>query len=371
MSENESPALPPPAASPEPMAPQRPAPARRGGIVGWLVLLVLIAAAGYGYWYVRNLQSGHEASAQSERAAMQALREQVEAVQHRVEVTQHDADALRARLDDAAKVNESLRGQVLGLSERARLAEEAIANLADKRLSGHDALLLNEAELLLVVGQERYALLADPAPALAAYQLADAALAQANDAAFSTVRQSIQSEMESLHAAPAANPVALQARIASLREGLTQLPFARENAEPPAVAASRWWQIFGRFVQISRDDDLERGLAQNDPMLARALVDASLRDAQAALLVRDAARFHTALTTARSQFARHFDLQGPAAVQAQGVLDELASADLSAAPPSALGAALKELRNLRATHALRADSPAPAPAPPVPPAGAS
>ncbi len=150
--------------------------ARQSGGWGWILWLVVLAVAGYIFWRVQTVEQGQDRVAQDERTTVQKLRDQADALQREGATSRQDIGALRARLDDATKVNESLRAQVLGLSERARLAEEAIANLADKRLSGHDSLLLNEAELLLVLGGERYRLFHDPAAAVAAYRLADAAL---------------------------------------------------------------------------------------------------------------------------------------------------------------------------------------------------
>jgi uroporphyrin-3 C-methyltransferase len=351
-------ALPAPAAAaaPPPDSPP-PARARNGGAFGWLLLLVAIAAAAYLYWRLQAIEQGHDESAQSEQSQAQHLREQVEVLQRGVDATRHESETLRARLDDAAKVNESLRGQVLGLSERARLAEDAIANLAEKRLSGHDALLLNEAELLLVLGSERYALFNDPAPALAAYRLADAALGEANDAAFSTVRQSITAEMEALSALQTLNIPAAQAQLAQLRESLAQLPATAARGERATpTSSSRWWQVFGELVRVRRDTDTQALLAHNDPLLARALVDTALRDAQAALVARDQVHLRSALTTARARLAADFDTQTTAVSNALAALDDLAKLALATPAPQILGSALKELRNLRATHALRPES---------------
>ncbi|TLY53420.1 MAG: hypothetical protein E6K53_01130 [Gammaproteobacteria bacterium] len=329
---------------------------RRSGTLGWLLALGVVVGAGYFTW---RMQSDSDAAVQSDARALHA---QVDAVARDVAATKHDNDSLRARLDDASKVNESLRGQLLSLTERARLAEEAIANLAEKRLSGHDALLANEAELLLVLGGERYALFHDPASALDAYRLADAALAQANDAAFSTVRQSINAEIEALGALRAADFAQAANTLGQLRERVATLAPAMADAAD-AATSPRWAQIFGQFLRIGRDD--ERTLARNDPALARALLDTSLREAQDALLLRDSARWRDALTRAQSHLAADFDAKNDNAAALRAQLDALAKLQLAPAAPPVLGAALKELRNLRATQAQQPAAPVqakPAPA---------
>jgi uroporphyrin-3 C-methyltransferase len=376
MSENDAAdsfsALPPPrenptAAPPVPMPPRR----RSAGGFGWLLLVLILAAAGYGYWRLQGIEQGHEATVQTEASAAQKLRDEVDVLRHIADASKSEAQTLRSRLDDTAKVNESLRAQVLSLSERARLSEDAIANLAEKRLSGHDALLLNEAELLLVLAQERYALFADPAPALAAYRLADAALAQANDAAFASVRQSVGTEMTALSALESNHPASIQQSLAQARESLAQLPTAqRGDAAEDTDKTSRFSRIFGQFIRIRRDDDAGGRFGRNDPLLARALLDASLRDAQAALLIRDASRWQQALATARTQLAHDFDAASPEVTKLQATLDTLAKTAIAPAAPNVLGAALNELRNLRTTHVQAAPAAEPAkPAAPSPTEG--
>jgi uncharacterized protein HemX len=129
-----------------------------------------------------------------------------------------------------------------------------------------------------------------------------------------------------------------------------------------AEPASRWAQIFGEFVRVSRDDDTRELLSRSDPLLARALVDANLRDAQAALLLRDTERFRGAVGAAREHLVASFDAKDVAVSSALASLDALAKIELAAPAPDILGTALKELRNLRTTQALR-----PEPAPPATP----
>lgn len=338
----------------------------------WILWLLVLAGAGYMFWRVQTVEQGQDRVAQDEQTTLQKLRDQADALQREAAANRQDVAALRARLDDAGKVNESLRAQVLGLSERARLAEDAIANLADKRLSGHDSLLLNEAELLLVLGGERYRLFHDPAPALAAYKLADAALAEANNAAFSTIRQSIIAETGALDALQTANVATAADQLDQLRTRLAQLPLAVAANRPVVEPASRWSQIFGAFVRVSRDDAARELPTRSDPLLARALIDANLRDAQAALLLRDTAQFRHALAAARAYVAETLDAKSAPVAAELGNLDALAKLELAAPAPEVLGAALKELRNLRATQALHPEAmPAPvAPAAtPAPAAG--
>jgi uroporphyrin-3 C-methyltransferase len=202
-------------------------------------------------------------------------------------------------------------------------------------------------------------LFAAPAPALVAYRLADEALAQANDAAFASVRQSVAAEIGALNALTTVNPSVLQATLAELRESLSGLPTSqRDENTPDTNQTSRFSRVFGQFIRIRRDDDTGGHFAHNDPLFARTLLDANLRDAQAALLLHDAARWQQALNGAQAQLAHDFDAASPAVAKAQSSLESLAKTAIAPPAPAVLGSALRELRNLRATHSLQAAPPA-------------
>jgi uroporphyrin-3 C-methyltransferase len=333
-----------------PAAPIAPARLRAGNGPVLLIAVLALIVAGYVAWH-QYAQSGRDSAV---NADAQHLGTQVEALSHSLEQLRGNADTLRARLEDGAKVDKSVREELLSLSERTRLLEDAVANLADKRLSGHDALVLNEAELLLSLGGERYTLFHDTAAAIATYRLADTALSQVEDAAFSTVRQSISAEMEALNSLQASDPGPLAIKLAQLRERVPLFPGVTRIAAPaPAAEESRLWRVLGAFVQVHHGDDVQAALSLRDAGLARELAILDLRDAEVALLARDDAHYRAALTSARSQLLA-FDASVPAVRAAQEELDTLAKAVLAPPPPTILGAALKELRNLRATHALRA-----------------
>jgi uroporphyrin-3 C-methyltransferase len=325
-------------------------PRRRRAPLVILVVLLVAAAAAAGWW--------HFAPPRVDTAAqVGALQAQVENLERGNARLRGNQDTFRARLDDGDKVDASVRQQLLALGQRVQLAEDAVANLADRRLAGHDALALDEAELLLNLGGERYTLFHDATAAIAAYRLADAALAEVDDAAFSTVRQSIAGEIVALNDLHAADPQALVMRLSRLRAQLPELTRAG-NLPPPAQApADESWlaRLLGTFVRVSHDaDTVQAQSVVRDISLARDLVALDLRAAQAAALARDDAGFRTALVEARTQIAASFDTQAVQTAAVLKELDALAQAQLAPPAPGVLGTALRELRNLRATHALAA-----------------
>lgn len=338
----------PSASMPALPAPPKAPPKHLRAIVS-VVALVLVAVIAYVLWQSRI----HAPVAPDLGGDVRQLRSDADSHARGIDQSHRDIETLRSRLDDADKVNASLREQLLGLSERARLAEDAVANLADKRLSGHDAMLLDETEMLLALGAERYTLFRDPAATIAAYNHADQALSQVDDAAFSTVRQSISAEIDALNKLGGADANIALTKLGELRAHTASFPLAQPLQEENRQD-SRWWQVFGQFVRVTHGDDARKLLAQHSAGLGREVVALDLRDAEAALLARDETRYRAALTAARSELAGAFDRNDAGVTAAIAQIDSLATTQLAAPAPDILGSALKELRNLRATHALRA-----------------
>lgn len=319
--------------------------APRGGrlalLIALLALLVAAGAAWQGYLLARD---------RGKDDALAQLTSRVDQLSTQLEQRRRDLEGLRARLGDADSVNKGLREELLALAERVRHGEDAIANLAQQRLSGRDALALNEAEFLLVQAQERLALFHDADAALAAYRLADAALATAEDPSFAAVRRTIGAEREALEAARPADLRTAFDQLDRLRAALVDLSVP--TAPPPAAAPaspSRWRSFLDSFVKISHDDG--RSAGSHEPAFARALVVLDLRDAQSALLNGDGTHYKAALARVRVGIAAMPGAGSDAGKAALAQVDRLAAMPLAPALPE-LGSALRELRNLRTTRAL-------------------
>lgn len=356
-SETASPATPDPAAPRTP--PTRGAP-RRGGLATLLALVALLIAAA-ALWRTWTLGSS-EARLETLRGELDP---RLEALARGAEQRKRDLDGLRARLADADSVNRGVREELLGLGERSRHLEDAVANLAEQRQSGRDALARNEAEFLLLQAQERLALFHDAAAAIAAYRLADSALAAAEDPVFATVRQTIHAELAALEASKPLDTRATLARLERLRGELATLPPPRPATTAAGAPESRWQRLLAQFVHISQAG--EGPLGGRDPALNRALVALDLREAELTLLARDPDGYRNALTRARTELAAAFDADAAPTRTALAELERLAATPLAPAIPE-LGSALQELRNLRITRALALPPAKPA-APAEPPGG--
>ncbi|HKE49688.1 MAG TPA: uroporphyrinogen-III C-methyltransferase [Rhodanobacteraceae bacterium] len=337
-----------------PEAPAAPRP-RSGAAIATLLALAALILAGFGVWRVVMLERGAGDAAS-------ALREDVDRrladAERTAEQRKRDIDTMRSRLADTDTVNKGVREELLALGERSRHLEDAVANLAEQRLTGRDALALNEAEFLLQLADERLSLFHDADAALGAYRLADSALAAAEDPVFAGVRQTISAEMQALAAAKPLESNAAIAALERIRTNLATLP-AKAAATTANATPSRFEALLQQFVRVSHEEGAAPG--SRDLELARSLASIDLRAAQAALLARDPSAYTAALSRARTSIAASFDPAAQPVKESLAEIDRLAAAPLAPALPE-LGTALRELRNLRATRALtqpRAAAPAP------------
>lgn len=319
-----------------------------------LIALAALALAGYAAWTNWQRARG-DAAAQGSGRSPAALDARISTLEDALTAIRQERGGLRQRLGDAEAVNRSLREEVLGLSERARNLEDAVANLSEKRLSGHDAMLLDEAEMLLRMAKERYALFQDAEGALAAYDLADQALSGVEDPAFAGVRQSLAAERDALAAVKPTARAADLAALSRLRDALPALPLKPLDMPRTAGGGDGAFARVGRalagLVRISRDDGAP--LASADARFARELAALDLAEAQAALLAYDRGAYAAASKRTLATLDLQFDGRAEAVQQARAELARLAAEPAATATAPQLGAALKELHDLRAVHALK------------------
>jgi uroporphyrin-III C-methyltransferase len=330
-----------------------PAPARssNGGTLALALLLALIAIVGTGYVAWRQWQLMHiDAKAFHATAG---LEERVNVLERSLSGTTSQNNQLLQRLNDADQVNRSMREELLSQDQRVRDLEEAVGRLSEKTLSGQDAMRLDETEMLLRMGTERYTLFHDAQGAAQAYALAEQTLAAVSDDAFNGVRQSIDAEHEALLKSQPADREQMLDTVVQLRNDLANLPL--KPLDEPATSENNgvWARIrhaLFSVIQIQRDNGAPIDIA--DARIAREMVALDLAQAQAALIAWDNDACNAALKRADAGLVAQFDVQSPTVQQARERIAKL-SDQLKPAIPVTLGAALSELRNLRAVHALK------------------
>lgn len=319
----------------------------------WLLVALGVAAlAVIGFFALQELGE----RSRDESATLTALRAELDDVRAALRAADAARAAIERRVTGNEGINRSLREEVLGVGERTRALEEAVARLARRGLTGSTDLKLNEAEFLLSMGEERLALFGDVAGALRAFDLADAALAALDDPVYAGVRASLAVEREALRALPPDDTGRLYAELDALSDAIEALPTARlapiEPVDaPPAETglAGRLGSALSRFVRIQRTG--EKASAWTDPDTARFAARIELLRAKSALALGDRAQLALAAQRARAALEplRGRDADQDAVLER---LDALAGTSAPELPP--VGAALAQLRNLRATRALTA-----------------
>jgi uroporphyrin-III C-methyltransferase len=343
------------APSDTPRASRPPTPARsNGGTLALALLLALIAIVGVGYIAWRQWQLAH-IGAEALRSTV-SLQDRVNTMEHTLAGATGQSNELMQRLSDADQVNRSLREELLSQDQRVRDLEEAVGRLSEKTLSGQDAMRLDETESLLRMGAERYTLFHDAQGAAQAYALASQTLAAVSDNAFNGVRQSIDAEHEALVKSQSADREQLLDTVVQLRNDLPGLPL-KPLDEPAANDSNGVWarirHALYSVIQIQRDNGAPIDIA--DARIAREMVALDLAQAQAALIAWDDDACNAALKRADAGLVAQFDAQSPAVQQVRERIASLGG-QLKPAIPVKLGAALGELRNLRAVHALKPDA---------------
>lgn len=316
-----------------------------------LLALAALGASGYVGWQQWQQQ-------RQVRADSQTLSE----VQGQLAALQQDRAGQLQRLGDAIQQERSLREEVQGLALRGRALEGAVAKLSEQTLSTHDAMLLDEAESLLRMGQQRYQLFHDAAGAASALALADQALAALNDNAYAQVRQSLKAERAALSKSQPVGEQTALATLSQLRDALSSLPLKPldrpVDAGAPGIGARIQAALAG-VITVRRDNGAP--LAVADARFARELVALELAQAQAALLAHDDTSYAAAIARAQAGLAAQFDTAAAPVAEATAQLTMLATQQPHEAVT--LGATLTQLRNLRAVHGLMPSASASAPAP--------
>jgi uroporphyrin-3 C-methyltransferase len=263
---------------------------------------------------------------------------------NRIEGLRRDVRSHSQRLQQADATNRVLRDELLGMSQRAALLEEQVAKLADANRSGAQALRLDEAELLLTLGQQRLLLAADLDGARRAYALAAGVLARVDTPGALNLRQALAQERAALEALQADPRRQALARLDAL---IAQLPAAGAPVRhaSAATAGAPWWErVLTRLVSVRRDE-APIALSAADREAADVALQLEWALARTAIERRDADGLRSALTRADGWLLQLW----PPSPQRQSVRDGLLAlrkAPLGVDIPT-LGSTLQQLRALR------------------------
>ncbi len=317
---------------------------RRSGANAILLLIVLIGLA-LGGWKLRAWWLSHQQSIAAGNIAAPAT--EPDDLQTSLASLRREQHALAQRLSDLAGTDKVLRDEVLGVGERAALLEQSVTRIAGPRAQGEQALRLDEADLLLTIGQQQLQLLGDLPSALHAYALADATLAASPDSNLLDLRQTLAQEIAALRALPADPRATLSGQLDAMQAALDVAP---SLTAAPVITATRkplLDRLFGSMVSVQHRDagDLLNPSTREAGMTALRL---EFTIARLALERRDARAFDASLTRIDAWLPRLF-ANGGARQQAQSQLTKMRAQPLRIDLP-VLGSSLDALRRLRASQ---------------------
>ncbi|MHB8912753.1 MAG: uroporphyrinogen-III C-methyltransferase [Lysobacter sp.] len=268
----------------------------------------------------------------------------LDAIEQRFEAMRRDQRAQTQRLQQADATNRLLRDELLGIGQRAALLEDSVSRLADPDRHGAQALRLDEAELLLAMGDRRLAIAGDLDGARRAYALAGGVLEGVDDPAYLSLRQTLQQERAALDALGVDPRAQAVLKLDAFAADLVAAP-----PRATAADASRlpWWRrAFASIVEVQPSS---RGVAVQpaERAAAQAGLELELSLARVAAERRDEVGYRAALVRTRSWLARLWP-PSPALQRQQARLDALAALPLSLSVPT-LGTTLEQLRQMRAS----------------------
>lgn len=267
---------------------------RRGRGAGWAVLAIV--AVGAGLWYLDHRRG--EAARMAEIEAGQRL----QAVESRLDGLRRDVSGHGQRLQQADATNRVLRDELLGLGQRAALLEQQVTRLADANRQGAQALRLDEADLLLTLGEQRLRLAGDLDGARHAYALAADALDGIDTPGLLNARQALAQERAALDALDGDPARKAMIQLDAFAHALPDDP--AEPALAPAAGAAPWWErVLAKLVQV-RHDDAQVALSAEDRAAARTALELELALARSAIDRRDATGYEAALVRADAWLPR-------------------------------------------------------------------
>lgn len=299
-----------------------------------LLVVVFMAAAGYGLWQVWQQQSAERQSHD-------------QAVQRQFEQLLHSRDTLTAELSVLRREQEGLRGRFESLSQS--LSPEQRRQW-----------LTNETAYYLDLAEQHLQLQQDVAPALRLIELADSLLAPHADPGLTMLREGLAADRLTLMTVQQTDRAGLSLRIDALKQQAARLALpmyagrvqtGKPVANDPPVSSvwEKGWQSFRNLITIRRYDAPVRPLLGDDQRwLLQQSVYLELTQAQLALWRNQNIRYQQSLADVRA-LLHDYAAMDPAFAALQLELSALAAQTLPEIPLS-LSQSRKALSALKELH---------------------
>jgi len=319
--------------------PPQPRPAGRkqgkGGRV-WLtlftlVVLAVIGAGGYYFWYTLQVTRQQLSSDQA------TLSQQLEALGHRTD-----------QLDQ--QVTTSLADDIQALKTQQQSLEDSIADLRSQQTGDTRIWDIEEIATLLQLANDRLHLENEVAPSLAALQAVDRHLQALKNPALLEVRRQLAEEITALRTTPDPDISGMALSLDALIKGIDHLPIAsaalQQRPSGSATATEKGWRgivhdlwlKLKSLVSIRHQGQADRPLlAPDQRYFLRQNLRLNLEAARIALLRRDSQTYRQTLQSAQEWIARYFDNDAAPTAGALQELAHLQQTDIAPALPDISG----------------------------------
>ncbi len=303
---------------------------RGGGLVLLLVVLAFLAALAGGGWYGWQQYQRLTERTQDLRTELTAVRDQLQALR-----------------GDQEKQLSSLRGDLKDVQGEVAARRQELRAL---RSGGQTTWLLNEAESLASLAQQRLLLSGDRAAAERLLEAADRVLARIEDPQVTPVREALAADLEKVRGARQVDATGLVLRLGGLRSLVAKLtvPAGTRGADSSPASevqeSANWWQRLP-FTVRRHDQPLPLPLDDTRASLVRLQLFNELQRAQLAVMQARPKLYRDAVEATLAVLYTWFPADRRRVQQLKQALTELRQASVEQALPE-IGGGLRALRGL-------------------------
>jgi uroporphyrin-3 C-methyltransferase len=308
-----------PPAGKKPARSKKPASAGSGALLARLALIcTLIIAAGVFYLWQANRQSHSR------------LQQQLQQLQQNLE----------QRLGSQREADQTLQAELAQLRERQKVLSESLDTLLRENRHLQRDWLVNEAEYLVRLANQRLVLARDVDTAIAALKTADARLKETGDPSLIGLRKALAEDIVALQGVPRPDITGLSLRLSALGQAIDTLPLLTPEPEQAATPAPgktapqvhSWrelpkviWEDLKSLVIIrEHGGPIKPLLAPEQHFFLIQNLRLQLEQARLALLNGEDGIYHERLATARRWIETWFD---PDSDRTRRFLNQLAELD--------------------------------------------
>ena len=322
----------------------------------WLIVVLAIAAAGYGWLDQRRAMNALQRDVAQRLAVADAA----------VAQASSRTAALAGRLRESRSELASVEAQVNAFQTQQSSLDDLYRDIAPSR----DELALTEIQQILVLASQQLALAGNVQAALTAVQVADAKLAQLDRPQFAPLRRALVRDIDSLKAVPYVDVTGISIRIDQVIASIDALPLARDERVPAQAppqspagesASHRLLrELWGQVRDVVRIEVTDRPAAPlitpEQSFFLRENLRLRLLSARIALLSRDDRSFKADLQAAGLWLDEYFDLNARPVEAAVATLAQQAAVTMPRELPD-LAASLEAVRALKAASERVVDHP--------------